>query len=163
MEMLLVVWVEERVKEELHWVLEVGRGFHIPVLECTSNFGLEYRILENQTNRLNLLLSTKLNLLCNKSNACLRCEETPDGNGEGHHISGRSRQPKEDLTKRFGVTENELNDLLASMRQERATVVLVRITNTEELRERERERRSFENSYIPENPRTPKPLTFSKN
>ncbi|KAL4578402.1 hypothetical protein LXL04_014525 [Taraxacum kok-saghyz] len=32
-------------------------------------------------------------------------------------------------------------------------------------RERERERvsRSFENSYIPENPRTPKPLTFSKN
>ncbi|KAL4585434.1 hypothetical protein LXL04_010055 [Taraxacum kok-saghyz] len=31
------------------------------------------------------------------------------------------------------------------------------------LRERERELRSFENSYIPENPRTPKPLTFSKN
>ncbi|KAL4558267.1 hypothetical protein LXL04_036465 [Taraxacum kok-saghyz] len=30
-------------------------------------------------------------------------------------------------------------------------------------RERERELRSFENSYIPENPRTPKPLTFSKN
>ncbi|KAL4569749.1 hypothetical protein LXL04_025391 [Taraxacum kok-saghyz] len=30
-------------------------------------------------------------------------------------------------------------------------------------RERERESRSFENSYIPENPRTPKPLTFSKN
>ncbi|KAL4554485.1 hypothetical protein LXL04_039316 [Taraxacum kok-saghyz] len=28
---------------------------------------------------------------------------------------------------------------------------------------RERESRSFENSYIPENPRTPKPLTFSKN
>ncbi|KAL4581486.1 hypothetical protein LXL04_017703 [Taraxacum kok-saghyz] len=27
---------------------------------------------------------------------------------------------------------------------------------------RERELRSFENSYIPENPRTPKPLTFSK-
>ncbi|KAL4576444.1 hypothetical protein LXL04_012537 [Taraxacum kok-saghyz] len=26
-----------------------------------------------------------------------------------------------------------------------------------------RESRSFENSYIPENPRTPKPLTFSKN
>ncbi|KAL4587854.1 hypothetical protein LXL04_000728 [Taraxacum kok-saghyz] len=25
------------------------------------------------------------------------------------------------------------------------------------------ESRSFENSYIPENPRTPKPLTFSKN
>ncbi|KAL4584236.1 hypothetical protein LXL04_008830 [Taraxacum kok-saghyz] len=31
------------------------------------------------------------------------------------------------------------------------------------LRERERESRSFENSYIPENPKTPKPLTFSKN
>ncbi|KAL4591451.1 hypothetical protein LXL04_004417 [Taraxacum kok-saghyz] len=30
-------------------------------------------------------------------------------------------------------------------------------------RERERESGSFENSYISENPRTPKPLTFSKN
>ncbi|KAL4586573.1 hypothetical protein LXL04_011210 [Taraxacum kok-saghyz] len=30
-------------------------------------------------------------------------------------------------------------------------------------RERERERESFDNSYIPENPITPKPLTFSKN
>ncbi|KAL4582988.1 hypothetical protein LXL04_007552 [Taraxacum kok-saghyz] len=35
------------------------------------------------------------------------------------------------------------------------------VTNRE--RERERESRSFENSYIPENPRTPKLLTFSKN
>ncbi|KAL4575615.1 hypothetical protein LXL04_022464 [Taraxacum kok-saghyz] len=36
---------------------------------------------------------------------------------------------------------------------------------TTEHREKERgeESRSFENSYIPENPRTPKPLTFSKN